>query len=82
MADLLRISLERDRFVHANLCLLYLKRFAGMALAAVIAMLLTRKMKNFLLTAVVALVILVVPLLLCLTEVGAVEWLSLNWFFT
>lgn len=67
--------------IRANLCLLYLKRFAGMALAAVISMLLTRKLKNFLLTAVVALVILVVPLLLCLTEVGAVAWLSLNWFF-
>ena len=71
-----------DLSIRAKLCLLYLKRFAGMALAAVIAMLLTRKLKNFLLTAVVALVILVVPLLLCLTEVGAVEWLSLNWFFT
>lgn len=68
--------------IRMKLCLLYLKRFAGMALAAVIAMLLTRKLKNFLLTAVVALVILVVPLLLCLTEVGAVGWLSLNWFFT
>ena len=68
--------------IRMKLCLLYLKRFAGMALAAVIAMLLIRNLKNFLLTAVVALVILVVPLLLCLTEVGAVEWLSLNWFFT
>ena len=68
--------------IRTNLCLLYLKRFVGMALAAIISMLLTRKLKNFILSAVVALVILVVPLLLCLTEVGAVGWLSLNWFFT
>ena len=67
--------------IRANLCLLYLKRFAGMALAAIISMFLTKKLKSFLLTAVVALVILVVPLLLCLTEVGAVGWLMLNWFF-
>lgn len=67
--------------IRTNLCLLYLKRFVGMALAAIISMLLTRKLKNFILSAVVALVILVVPLLLCLTEVGAVGWLSLNWFF-
>ena len=67
--------------IRANLCLLYLKRFTGMALAVVVSMLLTRKLKNFLLTAVVALVILVVPLLLFLTEIGTVGWLSLNWFF-
>ena len=67
--------------IRANLCLLYLKRFTSMALAVVVSMLLTRKLKNFLLTAVVALVILVVPLLLFLTEIGTVGWLSLNWFF-
>ena len=60
---------------------LYLKRYFGMLLVTAVAVLLTTRLKSFLLTAIVCLVVLAVPLLLCLTEVGAVEWLSLNWFF-
>ena len=67
--------------ISTTLCLLYLKRFVGMALATIVSVLLTIKLKNFLLTAVVALVIMVVPLLLCPTDVGAAGWLALNWFF-
>ena len=64
------------------LTLLYIKRFFGLILATLITVLLVRKLKSFLLTAVAALAILVVPLLLCLADLSAVRWISLNWFFT
>ena len=60
---------------------LYLKRYFGMLLVTAVAVLLTTRLKSFLLTAIVCLVLLAVPLLLCLTEVGAVEWIMVNWFF-
>lgn len=61
--------------------LLYIKRFPGMIFATLIVGLLVRKLKSFLLTAVVALVILVVPLLLCLKETGILSYVMVNWFF-
>lgn len=63
------------------LMLLYIKRFLGMIFATLIVVLLVRKLKSFLLTAVVALVILVVPLLLCLKETGILSYVMVNWFF-
>ena len=63
------------------LTLLYIKRFFGLILATLITVLLVRKLKSFLLTAVAALAILIVPLLLCLADLSAVRWISLNWFF-
>lgn len=63
------------------LMLLYIKRFLGMIFATLIVVLLVRKLKSFLLTAVVALVILVVPLLLCLKETGILSCVMVNWFF-
>ena len=60
---------------------LYLKRYLGMLLVTAVAVLLTTRLRSFLLTAIVCLVLLAVPLLLCLTEVGAVEWIVMNWFF-
>ena len=67
--------------VAGAIVLIYLRRYLGMLLVTAVAVLLTTRLKSFLLTAIVCLVLLAVPLLLCLTEVGAVEWLSLNWFF-
>ena len=63
------------------LMLLYIKRFLGMIFATLIVVLLVRELKSFLLTAVVALVILVVPLLLCLKETGILSYVMVNRFF-
>lgn len=67
--------------IAGGIALIYLKRFLGMLLATLIAVLLVRRIKSFLPTAVALLVILVVPLLLCLTDLGLVGVIMLNWFF-
>ena len=51
-----------------------------MLLCTAVTVFLTSRLKSYLLTAVVALVVLVVPLLLCLTDMKA-GGISLNWFF-
>ena len=61
--------------------IIFLKRFLGMLLVSAVAVFLTTRLKSFLLSAIVGIVALAVPLLLCLTEVGAVGIIMLNWFF-
>ena len=67
--------------IGGKLVLIYLKRFIGMLVASGIAIFVVCRAKSFILSAVICLLVLVVPLLLCLTDVGAVEWIALNWFF-
>lgn len=67
--------------IGAALAVIYLKRLLGMLLAGFVTVLLARKIKSFLMTAVAAIVVLVVPLLLCLTDIEAVRYLMLNSFF-
>ena len=67
--------------IGGKLILIYLKRFLGMLIASGIAILLVCRVRSFILSSVICLMVLVVPLLLCLTDVGAVERIALNWFF-
>lgn len=67
--------------VAGGLALVYGKRFLGMALCAFLTVLLTGRLKSFLLTAVVGIVVFAVPLLLCLKESGALSYIMLNLFF-
>jgi hypothetical protein len=67
--------------IAGGIALIYLKRFLGMLLVAVLAVLLTTRLKSFLLTAIVGIVALAVPLLLCLKEAGALSYVMANWFF-
>lgn len=67
--------------IGGKLLLIYLKRFLGMLIASGIAILIVCRARSFILSSVICLMVLVVPLLLCLTDVGAVEWIALNWFF-
>ena len=63
------------------IALIFLKRFLGMLLVALLAVFLTTKLKSFLLTAIVGIVAFAVPLLLCLREAGALSYVMANWFF-
>lgn len=67
--------------IGGKMVLIYLKRFIGMLVASGIAICVVCRAKSFILSAVICLLVLVVPLLLCLTDVGAVGWIMINWFF-
>jgi len=60
---------------------IYIKRFCGMLLAAYASVLIVRKIKNFLLSAVISVMAMIIPLVLCLIDSGIVSYLALNWFF-
>lgn len=64
-----------------GIVILLLKRFLGMLLCTTVAAFLTSRLKSFLLTCIVCMVVVVVPLLLCLKENGIISYVMLNWFF-
>jgi|GEM_PF-2721657 len=67
--------------ISGGIAILFLKRFAGMILCAAVAVFLTTRVKSFLLTCIVCIVVLGVPLLLCLREAGILSYIMANWFF-
>lgn len=67
--------------IAGGIVILLLKRFLGMLLCTAVAVFLTSRLKSFLLTAIVCIVALAVPLLLCLKETGALSYVMVNRFF-
>lgn len=67
--------------IGGGIAVVLLKRYCGVLLCTAVAVFLTSRLKNFLLTAIVSLVVLAVPLLLCLKETDALTHLLFNWFF-
>ncbi len=64
-----------------GIALVWLKRYVGMLLVTSVTVFATSRIKSFLMTAIVCLVIIAVPLLLCLWESGVLSYIMFNYFF-